>query len=131
MNKINFEPIGRAMQVFDTDLINIGRRQEIENPDGTTGETSPDEPIYINIPCHISFVSADNPDPSNVDTQPVVTGIKINCDLSIDLQNGDYITAKKMANDGETVLETYTGIIGFPEVTQSRKSAIMQMRTDI
>lgn len=131
MNKVNFEPIGKALKVFDTDLMNIGRRQEITNPDGTTGETNPQEPIYTDVPCHISFVSSDNPNPEPNDVIPVITGLKINCDLSVDLQNGDYITAKKMADDGETVLETYTGTIGFPEVTQSRKSALMQMRTDI
>lgn len=122
---------GKALKILDTDNMDIGRRTEIENPDGTTGETNPNEPLYTNIPCHISFISSDNPNPEPNDIIPVITGLKINCDLSIDLQNGDYVTARKMANDGKTVLETYIGTIGFPEVSQSRKSAIMQMRTDI
>lgn len=119
------------MKVFDTDLMDIGRREIIDNPDGTTGETNPQEPIYTDIPCHISFISADNPNPEPTDVIPIITGLQINCDLSIDIQNGDYITAKKMANDGKTVLEIYYGVCGFPEVTQSRKSVKMQMRTDI
>lgn len=131
MNKVNFEVIGKALKVFDTDLINIGRRETIQNPDGTTGETNPQEPLYTDIPCHISFVSADNANATPEDSVPVITGLQINCDLSVDIQNGDYITAKKMANDGTTVLETYYGVVGFPEVTQSRKSVLMEMRTDI
>lgn len=131
MEKINFEPLGKVLKAFDTDLIDISRRMEIENPDGTTGETTIDTPVYTDIPCHISFINADNPNPENVDTKPIITGLEINCDLEVDLQNGDYITAKKMANDGKTVLEIYHGTIGFPTVTQSRKSAIMQMRTDV
>ena len=45
-------------------------------------------------------------------------------------QKGDYITARKLDANG-TVLETYKGIIGFPTVTESRKSAEMEMRTDV
>ena len=40
MEKINFEPIGEAMKAFDTDKMNIGRRTEILNPDGTTNASS-------------------------------------------------------------------------------------------
>ena len=129
MNKINFSDIGKAMQVFDTDKMDIGRRQSIQNPDGTIGETTPDVPIYTDIPCHISFTKADNPDSGTVDIEPVITGVQINCSLDVDLQKDDYITAKKLDSDGN-VLETYKGIIGFPTVTQSRKSALMEMRTD-
>lgn len=130
-NKVNFEQISQYMTAFDTDLIDIARRTEIINPDGTSGETTLDEPLYVNVPCHIAFITADNPNKDTVDTKPIITGLRINCELSVDLQNGDYITAKKMANDGVTILETYSGIIGYPAVSQSRKSAIMQMRTDL
>jgi hypothetical protein len=130
MDKVNFGIISKALEVLDTDKMDIGRRVEIENPDGTTGETNPENPIYTNIPCHISFVSADNPDSNSVDTKPIITGLRINCSLDVDLQNGDYITASKLNASGE-VLEVYKGIIGFPTVTESRKSAEMEMRTDV
>ena len=130
MNKINFEPISKAMQIFDTDEIDIFRNIETTNQDGTTGNAKLEEPIYKGIPCHISFVTKDNPNSEAIDSQPVITMLKINCDLSVDLQKGDYITAKKLANDG-TVLETYNGIIGFPQVSQSRKSVLMEMRIDV
>ncbi len=66
MNKINFEPIRDAMRAFDTDKMDIYRRMEIENPDGTSGETGLDTLIYSNKACHISFISADNPDAATV-----------------------------------------------------------------
>lgn len=130
MEKINFEPIGEAMKAFDTDKIDIGRRTEITNPDGTTGETAPTTPIYTNVACHISFDNIDNPDPNTAETRPIIKALTINCPLSVDLQNGDYITAYKLANNG-TVIETYTGIIGEPSSSMSRKSATMQVRTNI
>ena len=129
--KINFEPIGEAMRAFDTDLMNISRKTPVVNPDGTTGETNVNTPLYSNVPCHIAFIEGDNPNPETIDTNPVIVGIEIHCGLEVDLQNNDYITAKKMADDGKTVLETYSGIIGFPSTSQSRKSAIMRMRTDV
>ena len=129
MAKINFESIGKAMQLFDTDKIDIGRRVPVLNPDQTSGESNPEIPLYKDVPCHISFIKADNPDTDTVDTKPIITGIRINCSLDVDLQNGDYITAYKLSNDG-SVLETYTGIIGFPTVNQSRQSAEMEMNID-
>lgn len=130
MNKINFEPIGEAMRAFDTDEIDISRNMEIQNPDGTTGETSPNVPLYEKIPCHIAFITADNPNSNTSDTKPIIVGLQINCGLEVDLQNGDYVVARKLSNDGE-VLETYKGLIGEPTVSQSRKSAQMKMETDI
>lgn len=130
IEKVDFEPIGEALSAFDTDKMDIIRRMEIINPDGTTGETSVDEPLYKNVPCHISFISADNPNPETIDTKPVIVGLQINCSLDVDLQNGDYIKAYKLSSSGE-VLETYSGVIGYPTTTQSRKSAEMQMRTDV
>ena len=130
MNKINFERIGEAIRLFDTDRMDIYRRMEIINPDGTTGETDLTNPIYKDVPCHIAFNTADNPDPNTVDTEPIIVGIQINCGLEVDLQKDDYIKAYKLSNNGD-VLETYTGIIGFPTTDQARTSAQMQMRTDV
>lgn len=130
MKKINFEPIGEALKAFDTDLISISRKMEIQNPDGTTGETDINTPIYKNVACHVAFVTADNPDTKTSDTKPIIVGLQINCPLEVDLQNGDYIVAKKMSDSGE-VLEIYKGVIGEPTVSQSRKSAEMKMETSI
>lgn len=130
MNKIDFGPIGKALSAFDTDLIDIYRRLEIENPDGTSGETPSDVPLYTNVACHVAFVTADNPNSNTSDTKPIVVGLQINCPLDVDIQNGDYIVAKKLAANSE-VLEVYKGTIGEPTVSQSRKSAEMKMETDI
>lgn len=130
MEKINFEPIGDAMTAFDTDKIDISRRMEVMNPDGTTGETMTDTPLYSDVACHISFNNVDNPDPNTAQTRPIIQSLTINCPLSVDLQNGDFIKAYKLAYDG-TVIETYVGVIGEPSSSMSRKSASMEVRTDV
>ena len=56
--------------------------------------------------------------------------IKISCPIDTDLQNGDLVTAYKLKADG-TVIDTYIGVIGEPTSSMSRKTAIMQVRTDI
>lgn len=129
MQKINFEPIGEAMRAFDTDKMSIYRRMPVENPDGTTGETSQNVPIYENVDCHIAFIDADNPDSATVQTRPIIMGIRIHCGLEVDIQNGDYVVANKLSNNGD-ILETYSGIVGEPSVTESRKSVEMKMETD-
>lgn len=130
MQKINFEPIGEAMQAFDTDKIDIARRIEITNPDGTTSESGIDTPLYRNVPCHISFSQADNPNPNTAETRPIIKTLVINCSIDIDLQNGDFITAYKLDFLGNTI-ESYNGIIGEPTSSMSRKTANMEVRTNI
>lgn len=130
MNKVDFSIMREPLQIFDTDSIDIGRRQTIINPDGTEGETNPTTPLYIDIPCHITFETIDNPDSATVDTDPVISVMTISCDVSVDLQNNDYITARVQDVNGN-VLETYTGSIGFPEIVAGRKSAKMAMRKDV
>ena len=130
MNKINFEPIGEAMKAFDTDKMDIGRRTEVLNPDGTSGETDPNTPIYTNIACHISFEQIDNPNPNTAETRPIIKALKISCPIEVDLQNGDLVTAYKLAADGTTI-ETYVGVVGEPSSSMSRKTAEMQVRTNI
>ena len=130
MAKINFEPIGEAMKAFDTDKMDIARHTEVDNPDGTTGETGVDTPIYTGVYCHISFDQIDNPNPNTAETRPIIQALKISCSIDIDLQNGDFITAYKLANNG-TIIETYQGVIGEPTSSMSRKTAIMQVRTNI
>ena len=130
MNTINFEPIGKAMEAFDSDKMDIGRRTEIVNPDGTSTETNPEIPLYSNVPCHISFQQIDNPDPNTAETRPVNKILKISCATSVDLQNGDLITASKLANDG-TLIEQYIGVIGEPSTSMSRQTAEMIVRKNI
>ncbi|WP_110954782.1 hypothetical protein [Anaerosinus massiliensis] len=121
--------IGKYMKIFDTDKIDIGRRQEIVNEDGSTGETSPNDPIYVDVPCHLSFKTIDNPDIKTFTTKPKILVMKIECDLSVDLQNNDYVTARKCK--GSTVVATYQGNIGDPAADQNRKWSIMNIREDI
>ena len=131
MQKVNFEPIGEAMrQAFDTDKIDIGRKTIIVNPDGTTGETDPGVPLYTDVACHISYNNVDNPDPNTVETRPIIQALTINCPIEVDLQNGDYITAYKLSYEGN-VIETYSGVIGDPTSSMSRKSAIMQVKAGL
>ena len=48
----------------------------------------------------------------------------------LDLQNGDYITAYKLDFSGD-IIEKYTGVIGEPTSSMSRKTANMEVRTNI
>lgn len=128
--KINFGRIGKIVgSIVDTDEIDIYRDVLVLDPEtGIWSPTGLDYPYASNIPCHISPNSTDNPDPQSIDVQPIIKSLTINCDISVDLKNSDIIVARRLAHDG-TVLETYKSVIGEPDTTQSRKSAIMGMHT--
>lgn len=114
---------------FDTASMDIGRNVKIQMPNGTWREQLID-PYIPNIPCHIDFNTTDNPNPASVDTQPIIVSITIRCPIYVDLQNGDFITARQLDSSGN-VLETYKGTIGMPRTEQSRKSAVMEMRVGV
>lgn len=117
-------------EYFDTDVMDIGRSTLVTLPDGSTSVTDPKVPIYTNVPCHISFDTVDNPDPVSVGSIPIIQALRINCAVGIDLQNADYVTARKLAADG-TALEEYTGTIGAPATSQSRQTALMALRQGV
>ena len=113
---MDFGKIGGVLhKYFDTDYIDIKR-----DVAGTLRE------IYSNIPCHVAYSSVDNPDPTSVDTKPIIQSITIHLENYVDIQNNDFIIAKKIGSDG-SLIATYSGRCGNPVVSQGRKKVLMQM----
>lgn len=111
---INFQNISSIISKnFDIDLMDI-KRNGIE--------------IYSNIPCNIQINSSDNADTTSIDVVPIITSLTIHMNQYVDIQNNDYIVAKRMSNDRK-ILEAYVGVCGFPSVWQARKSVNMTMST--
>jgi hypothetical protein len=112
--KFNFEKSGLIIgEVIDTDIMDILR----EDDEGVLVE------VYADVPCHISRRRADiadEPDPDAVDTAPIDTTLRIHTATSVDLQNNDYLIAKKCTVDGR-VLKTYSGVCGQPAMSQGRQ----------
>lgn len=116
MSGFNFSSIGNVIsELFDTDYIDIKREVN-----GNLSE------VYSNVPCHVAFSSVDNPDPSSVDVKPVIQSITVHCPLYVDVQNNDFLVAKRMGADW-SVLAVYSGRCGNPVVSQGRKKVSMQM----
>lgn len=116
MSGFNFGQIGNIMsEYFDSDFIDIKR---------DVGSNL--QEIYSNIPCHIAFTSTDNPDPTSVDTKPIIQSINVHLPLWVDIKNNDFIIAKRMDNAGN-LLMTYSGRCGNPIVSQGRQKVLMTM----
>ena len=116
MSGFNFAQIGNVMsEFFDSDFIDIKR---------DAGSSL--QELYSNIPCHISFNSTDNPDPTSVDTKPIIQSINVHMPLWVDIKNNDFIIAKRMDNAGN-LLMTYSGRCGNPIVSQGRQKVLMSM----
>ena len=110
---IDFGKIGDiASKFFDSDYIDIKR-----DMGGKLQE------VYSNIPCHVAYASTDNPDPTTVDTKPIIQSITVHCPLYVDIRNNDFIVAKKIGSDG-SLIATYSGRCGNPVVSQGRKKAL-------
>lgn len=121
MSKIDFtrlsEPISNAL---DTDYMDIYRQVE----------GSPERDLlYSNVPCHIAIKTSDNADPSSVDTQPIITSLRVHCGTWVDLKNNDYIVVKKCDLNGN-ILNYYEGIIGEPATSMARQFVDMAMSSE-
>jgi hypothetical protein len=112
----NFGQIANTLaNIMDTDYIDIRRdfgNELIE--------------VYSNIPCHVSYSVADNPDIGSVDIRPIIQKIIINLGNWVDIRNNDYLVVKKMSENNE-MLEVYSGRCGNPIVSQSRQRVTMLM----
>lgn len=118
MSGFNFGQIDNIMsELFDTDYVDIKRDVGNELQE-----------IYSNIPCHIAFNSADNPDPTSVDTKPIIQSVNIHTPNWVDIRNNDFLVAKRMDNEGN-ILIVYSGRCGNPVVSQGRKKVVMSMNS--
>lgn len=116
MSGFNFEQIDNIIsELFDTDFLDVRRDVGSELQE-----------IYSNIPCHIAFNSADNPDPTSVDTKPIIQSVNIHTPNWVDIRNNDFLVAKRMDNKGN-ILIVYSGRCGNPVVSQGRKKVVMSM----
>lgn len=112
----DFGRIGKTIaRIMDSDYIDIKR-----DVNGKLQE------IYTNIPCHVSYASTDNPDPTSVDVKPIIQSISVHLQNWVDIRNNDFLVAKKIGSDGSLVA-TYSGRCGNPVVSQGRKKVSMQM----
>lgn len=116
MSGFNFGQIGNIMsELFDSDFLDIKR---------DVGSNL--QELYSNIPCHIAFASTDNPDPTTVDIKPIIQSINVHIPLWVDIQNNDFIVAKRMDSEGN-LLKTYSGRCGNPIVSEGRQKVLMTM----
>lgn len=120
MSGFNFGQIGSIISKYmDTDYIDIKRV--------VLGQL---QTVYVNVPCHISYKTGDNPDPITVATKPINTVIEVYLNRDVDIRNDDYIIMKK-ASEGNQILHTYSGRCGEPIVEQSRQKVIVVMQSDV
>lgn len=104
---------GKLFTSTYTDTLTINRYTEIDNPDGTTGMGLPEEPLYSDVRCRISFSQSDNPESGKEDSNPIYLQVKIFCSPDVDIQKGDALVAQRIGDDSN-VIATYEGIANLP-----------------
>lgn len=120
MSGFNFGQIGNVMsKYFDTDYMDIKR--------DVLGQL---QTVYVNVPCNISFKTADNPDPVTVAVKPINTSLVVHMSRDIDIRNDDYLILKKVGENNR-ILHTYGGRCGEPVMYQSRQKVTVAMKSDL
>ena len=106
--------IKSRLKLFFTDKLSVNRRIKVLNEDKSTSFLLPDEPLYENQPCYVSYKKVDNPADNNVDKNPLISVLEIFTDNTLEIKNGDTIRVDKIDVINKTVLQTYTGICNEP-----------------
>ncbi|MDR1067611.1 MAG: hypothetical protein LBL35_09335 [Clostridiales bacterium] len=109
---------------MDTDEMDVYRNEKEEREGAPPIMTK--VKILKDAPCHISFSRADSADVGS-ERQTAKGVVIINCVRGMDIRNGDFVTARRLGENG-TTLAVYDGIIGKPNVSASRKSARLEVR---
>lgn len=125
---VNFSIFSKIAQSQMTDKMSINRYVSSKAADGTTINVLPEQPLYSDIKCRVSFSGADTSDGTDTDSNPLHQRVKIFCPPEVDLQKGDFIVAQKM--NGEVVIGTYEGQSGMPMVYVTHQEAILIMTGD-
>jgi hypothetical protein len=112
---MNLSVFSKFLDPLYKDSMIVQRYAPSTNADGTTSINLLDEPIYKDIPCHISTTQADNAESSKDDTNPQFSKVKVFCPPKYHIQKGDRITAAKKQDNGDTLI-TYTGTANLPLV---------------
>lgn len=108
-----------------TDRLKIHRFVEVENEDGTQDVELSKSPVYDNVPCRISFANSDNPDSAQEERNPERLQLKLFCAADVDIRKGDKLTALRMAEDGTTILQKYTGTANLPAQYVTHKEVLI------
>lgn len=109
-----FTQVASAISNFYLDKVDINRVIKTTDEDGSVSFSLPTEPVIPQVACSISYKQIDNPNPEEVEKNPLVSVLQIFLDNSTDIRKGDTIIAHKYDADGTTKLATYEGICNEP-----------------
>lgn len=118
--------LGKLFAVLYNDRMDIYRTAKESNDDDTTNISYDPTPLYTDIKCRLSFSSDDTGSDSEVDRNPVRFSPKLFCGAEVDLQAGDYVVVRRLADDGSTS-KTYQGQVALPSWYSTHQEAFIRI----
>lgn len=118
--------LGKLFAVLYNDRMDVYRTAKEDNDDTTTSISYEPTPKYTDIPCRLSFSSDDTGSDSEVDRNPVQFNPKLFCGPAVDLQAGDYIVIRRLADNG-SVIKTYQGQVALPSWYSTHQEAFVRI----
>ena len=118
--------LGRVYTMLYDDRMDVYRTVKVEDDDYTANISYQPEPLYTDIPCRLSFSSSDTATDADIDRTPVRYNPKVFCATAVDLQAGDYVVARRYA-DNESVMMEYEGVIGRPSKYPTHQEASLRI----
>lgn len=111
------------------DKVSIYRYVTGKNADGTTYTNREPTPVSIDVPCKISYLNFDSPNPDEVDTNLVLLNPKLFVGVDTDVKAGDYLKIDVLDMQGE-IIGTYEGTAGLPNIYVTHKEILFNMKTN-
>lgn len=118
------------LELLWNDRMDVTAAEKVSDLNGDN-ITYSDTPQQVDIPCLLSFNTADKPVEGGL-YEPISITPSIFCSSSVDIKAGDRVTVRKCHADG-TVFATYTGTVsttGMPNTWTNHKEVIIDMKGD-
>lgn len=128
--KLDLRIASRYLEYLWTDKMTIYAMESYSDESGD-GTRYPDEPTQSDIPCLMSFNTADDVDGSQM-AEPVEVKPSIFCSGDVKVQAGDKVVVQKCYASGETY-HTYTGYVsrsGEPNRWTTHQEFTLDLRKD-
>lgn len=126
---VKLAKFGGVLKLTYTDTFSVYRYTDILNPDGTTGKAWSPVHDLQDVPCRVSFKTADSSGDRTIDSNPLRRDINVFCSVDKSVKKGDLIVANKYSDDGN-VLQTYRGYSNLPSVYVTHQEITLQEEGD-
>ena len=130
---VNFKSVQKLhKKLMYHDKCDIFKYEKEVNPNGSKSTKKQKVPIYMDVPCKISFSlrTWDMFSHKAIDTTPYEKQPKIFMEVEYKVEPGYYFEVRRYDQENGKIIATYKGQCGLPQVCLSHQEILLDVKGD-